>query len=205
MKIKITSLLTYGLFIGVLGCTTVDTGRPKPDKAPVSCYQCDRTPDGAQYCASKRTGGRKCETKSDESGTSCIQQGISCGIGQVFGGQITLFSAPPKDKDATTFEERINVYFYKAVIPKVRKNWGKIKGKGAILIMHSYTRDGNNWIPTHLEIVRSSLSDSQAEVALNIIRDAVESTSLPVQQKDSEGNDYVLYWEWPVPLSTTRL
>jgi len=155
---------------------------------------------GARECEDTRSGSAHCEVVEDSSGISCTSWG-GCGVGHPFSGGIVLYSAPPRDAESEVVEERINRYFHEDVIPRLKESWRTLRGEGAIVVRHQYSRkDYGDWVPDKLEVFRTSLSEDQTEYALEYIREAVYGTSFSPDKWDREETEFVLFWEWPVPL-----
>lgn len=160
------------------------------------CWSCK----GARACEESRSGSANCKVEADSSGTSCTSWG-RCGVGHPFSGDIVLYAAPDRDAESDAVEDRINRYFHEDVIPRLQERWRTLSGEGAIVIRHHYSRkDYGNWVPDALEVFRTSLPEEQTQYALEHMRDAVYGTSFPPDEWDGEEREFVLFWEWPVPL-----
>src|SRR5712691_13449681 len=90
--------------------------------------------------------------------------------------------APLKDKVAEL--DRINLYFQREVISKVRDCWKGVKGAGNIEIKFTYKKAGDRWTWDSLGLSRSTLDPGQDGVALKCMNDAARATSFAVEAAD---------------------
>jgi len=106
-------------------------------------------------------------------------------------------------------QDRINRYFHRDVIPKLRNCWKGIQGEGEAEMKLTYARAGGNWTSETVERSGSTLPPGQDAVALRCMQEAVRGTSFPVEEGDSAGDGkggtggaskLVAHWNWPVPL-----
>jgi len=109
----------------------------------------------------------------------------------------------PQDRTVAT-QDRINRYFHRDVIPRLRDCWKGVQGAGEIEMKFTYTRAGSGWTWERLERSSSTLPGGQDAVAVRCMQDAVRGTSFPVAEGDTGGsvarNKFVVNWNWPVPL-----
>ena len=104
-------------------------------------------------------------------------------------------------KETVEEQTRINRYFHRHVIPKLRTCWSRVQGAGTVTIFHRYAKDGKgNWVPARLGVHESTLRQGQEQVALACMQEATKATSFPVGKIERQENEFVLYWRWPVPL-----
>ena len=117
-------------------------------------------------------------------------------------------TAGQTDRTVAT-QERINRYFHRDVIPKLRDCWKGVQGEGEIEIKLTYARAGGGWRSERVERSGSTLPSGQDAVALRCMQEAVRGTSFPVEGGDSGGDSaggasgadkFVVHWSWPVPL-----
>jgi hypothetical protein len=104
------------------------------------------------------------------------------------------------DRD-TQEQNRINSFFYLAVVPKLQSCWSGIQGKGGIVFKYTYKREGMKWVWQGQQVEKSSLAQEQNAVALQCMQEAARDTSFPAEAVEAayRVNDMVLYWGWPVP------
>ncbi len=114
----------------------------------------------------------------------------------------------PQDKTVAT-QDRINRYFHRDVIPRLRDCWKSVQGAGEIEMKFTYARAGGGWTWERLERSSSTLPGGQDAVAVRCMQDAARGTSFPAGEGDSAGgtsavggdvNKFVVNWNWPVPL-----
>lgn len=122
---------------------------------------------------------------------------------------------PPKpaegDLEAKTAaaQDRIAKAFYTSIVPKLKKCWNQVDGKGAVRFLYTYQRAGDRWVFRQAQKHATSLDESQTEAALRCMQEAARDSTFPVHADDvtesTEGME--IYWGWPVPLpeDTTEL
>lgn len=186
-------IIFAGLLIGSLvACTRIDTD---PGGGSPGCWKCD----GAHACKAVAAGSANCSVVADPSGISCTTHG-KCGVGNPFTDVVAFETGLPEDRESVALEQRINRYFHNDVLPKVRKCWQTVQGKGTVIIEHRYKRQGSGkWVPKQLEVFRSSLPENQRRTALMCMREAVQGTSFPPDEWDGTEKEFVLFWVWTVP------
>jgi hypothetical protein len=104
--------------------------------------------------------------------------------------------------DKTTHgRNRINSFFYAAVVPKLQPCWSKVQGQGAIVFKYTYRRVGMNWVAEGQDLGKSNLPPEQQKLALQCMQDATRDTSFPMEAIETtySVNEMTLYWDWPVP------
>jgi hypothetical protein len=105
----------------------------------------------------------------------------------------------PIERQAST-QQRINRYFHGAIVPKLRRCWSTIDGKGTITLKYTFTKAGANWTFNRLETAQSTLAHGQATLAERCMLNAVQGTSFALDVLERNQNTFVLNWTWPVPL-----
>lgn len=105
-----------------------------------------------------------------------------------------------QDRD-TQEQNRINTFFYVAVVPKLQPCWSRIQGKGGIVFKYTYKRDGMKWVWQGQKVEKSNLAQEQNEAALHCMQEAAHDASFPAEAVEAAYgvNEMVLYWGWPVP------
>jgi hypothetical protein len=101
-----------------------------------------------------------------------------------------------------TTQQRINRYFHSDVIPKLSPCWSSLRGNGTIGMKYTFTKSAGRWIFKEVETEQSTLPSGQDAIALKCMRVAVGSTSFPVDREESTQTNFVVRWNWPVPLPT---
>jgi Tfp pilus assembly protein PilV len=96
-------------------------------------------------------------------------------------------------------QQRINRYFHGDVVPKLKRCWSSVQGKGTIALKYTYTKAGGRWMFNRLETEQSTLPRGQASIASRCMSAAVRGTSFPSDGTESTATTYVLKWTWPVP------
>src|SRR5437016_280938 len=103
------------------------------------------------------------------------------------------------EKSVTT-QQRLNRYFHSSVIPKLKKCWSRVQGRGTIEIEHTYTTDASRkWVVDKLTVGKSTLPRGQDAVALQCMQNSVRGTSFPAVGDESNARTYIVKWTWPVP------
>jgi hypothetical protein len=102
-------------------------------------------------------------------------------------------------RESVATQKRINRYFHTVVVPNLKACWEQVQGKGTIEMKYWYEADAKGgWAFKQLRGGKSTLPESQAEVALACMQKAVMATSFP--REGDMGDSYLLNWTWPVPL-----
>ena len=133
-----------------------------------------------------------------------IVLGSACDRGPKASGQLHLTepeAAGSVDKD-TQAQNRINSFFYVALVPKLQSCWNRVQGKGEITFQYTYRAAGTNWVWQQQEVEGHTLAQEQAAMALQCMQDAARGTSFPMEAAEAarKGNELVIHWTWPVPL-----
>lgn len=110
--------------------------------------------------------------------------------------------APPTSVDRDTHSQnRINAFFYAALVPRLQSCWARIEGKGEVTFKYTYKRDGAIWKWEALEVEKSTVPREQAAAAQQCMQDAASGTSFPMEAAEAarKGDTFHLHWTWPVP------
>lgn len=104
------------------------------------------------------------------------------------------------DKD-THSQNRINGFFYAALVPKLQSCWSQIQGKGQITFFYTYKRDNTNWVWGGEEVESSTLPKEQAAAAQKCMQEAAAGSSFPMEAAEAlrKSDTFHLHWTWPVP------
>src|SRR5262245_59714524 len=111
-------------------------------------------------------------------------------------------AASSVDRD-THAQNRINSFFYAALVPKLQPCWNRVQGKGEITFKYTYRVAGTNWLWQQQEVKGHTLLQEQAAIALQLMNDAARGTSFPMEAAEAhrKANEVVIHWTWPVPFS----
>jgi hypothetical protein len=101
---------------------------------------------------------------------------------------------------AIATQNRINRYFHKVVLPKVKPCWQQVKGQGSVSVEFVYKRAGSNWATETMTLQKSTLPEGQKLVAFKCLQDSVPGTSFSVEKDDGSAEQFFVNWTWPVPL-----
>lgn len=98
-------------------------------------------------------------------------------------------------------QNRLNTFFYLAVIPKLEPCWRQLRGKGEIDFTYAYRSEGPNWIFQAVQPEKSTLAAGQEEIARRCMENAVRQTSFPMEAQEANYrlHRYTIHWGWPVP------
>src|SRR5262249_15961428 len=109
-------------------------------------------------------------------------------------------AATSVDRDTHT-QNRINSFFYVALVSKLQPRWSRVQGKGKITFKYTYRVAGTNWVGQQQEIEDHTLTQEQAALALQFMNDAARGTSFPMEAAEAarKANELVIHWTWPVP------
>jgi hypothetical protein len=104
------------------------------------------------------------------------------------------------DRDTAT-QNRINSFFYAALVPKLQSCWSRVQGKGEVSFKYTYRRDGTNWRWQQQEVENTTLPPQQAEISQRCMQDAARESSFPMEaaEADRKLSEMVIHWTWPVP------
>ena len=111
----------------------------------------------------------------------------------------------PKADDArfratVATQKAINRYFHSAVMPKLKPCWGRVQGKGTVVVKYLYADNGKGgWSFQSIAGSRSDLPKGQEKAAVDCMQQAARGTSFP-KEKTDKGKSYLIGWAWPVPL-----
>ena len=103
------------------------------------------------------------------------------------------------DRQVST-QQRINRYFHGEAIAKIKSCWSNVPGKGTIGMKYLFTKSGERWNFTAVDVAQSSLPSNPTKVALRCMSDSIRGTSFAVDSSEGTVNKFVLNWTWPVPL-----
>jgi hypothetical protein len=114
-------------------------------------------------------------------------------------------SSPPPAVRAASCENiiatqnRINRYFHREVVPKLKACWEGLEGKGTVDADFKYRRVGARWVLASSGVRSSTLADAQEQLALRCLQEAVRDTSFAVERSDAEAKEFQVNWSFPVP------
>src|SRR5262245_61182817 len=74
-------------------------------------------------------------------------------------------AASSVDRDTHT-QNRINSFFYVALVPKLQPRWSRVQGEGEITFKYTYRVAGTNWAWQRQEVESHTLTQEQAAIAL---------------------------------------
>jgi len=98
-------------------------------------------------------------------------------------------------------QNRLNGFFFAAVLPKLESCWSHVQGKGGIAFHYTYKREGTKWVWGGQEIEKSNLSPEQQQAALQCMQEAAKGSSFQMEALEAVYNmsEIHIHWAWPVP------
>jgi hypothetical protein len=128
---------------------------------------------------------------------------LGCGRALRPGAEVHVKGPEPTtsvDAD-TAAQNRINSFFYAAVLPRLAPCWKRVEGTGEIDFKFTYRRVGTNWVWQQQEVATSTLPKGQEAIAFQCMQDAARDTSFPMEAAEAVrgSKELVLDWTWPVP------
>ena len=105
----------------------------------------------------------------------------------------------------TAAQNRINSFFYAALVPKLQSCWGRVQGKGEVGFKYTFRREGTNWRWQQQEIEDTTIPQPQAQIAQQCMQEAARESSFPMEAAEAErkATEMVIHWTWPVPLPSS--
>ena len=111
---------------------------------------------------------------------------------------------PPSDAKVAAAQNRVNAFFYGALVPKLTTCWNKVQGKGEIEFKFVYRKDGRSWVWERVEPSRSDLAKEQSDTALDCMKNSSSGSVFAMDSEElaRDARTLTIYWSWPVPLPT---
>ena len=103
-------------------------------------------------------------------------------------------------KKTVTTQQRLNRHFHGDVVPKLKKCWGTVSGRGKVDFTYTYIKaTSGRWVFDTINVRRSELPPAQTAVALQCMENSVRSTSFAAESGEASHKSFVAHWSWPVP------
>jgi hypothetical protein len=96
-------------------------------------------------------------------------------------------------------QDRVNQYFHRQVLPKLKDCWSDLKGEGSIAVRVSYGRYDSLWTAGEAGVNKSTLPKDEEQLALRCLAESVRGTSFPAEGPDGDATEYQVNWSLPVP------
>jgi hypothetical protein len=116
----------------------------------------------------------------------------------------SMASAPKTARAAScestiAMQNRINRHIHREIVPKLKTCWDGLEGKGTVDAKFEYRRHGTRWVLANSSVRSSTLAESQEQLALRCLQQAVRDNSFAVVAADAETDEFHLNWSFPVP------
>jgi hypothetical protein len=101
---------------------------------------------------------------------------------------------------AMAYQNRMNRYFHRTVLPRMASCWRGIRGRGSVQVTFEYSRRGDQFVPAASRVRETTLASTDADVALGCLRDAIAGTAFAAEAEDKDLPAFVLHWSFPAPM-----